>query len=106
MAPISIFGLGGKPRPPEKLPSGSFSVDRAGRILASTLPQTVASADAEAIAQLVLSLFRTAPKHGVPLSELRIRYESLTVTAREMRGGAIVFLSPKRLNHSDPTYGQ
>jgi hypothetical protein len=105
---MRIFGRGGgKRRPPEKLPEGSFSVDRAGNILASTLPQTFPAADTRAISQLVLSLFRFAPKYGVPLFELRVRYEGLTVTARELRGGAIVFLSPRDIGNSDrTTYGK
>lgn len=103
---MKIFGMGGSKQPPSRLPAGSFSVDRAGTILASTLPQNFPLADTRAISELVLSLFRSAPRYGVPLHQLRIRYESLTIIARELRGGAIVFLAPKSLNHPDQPYGK
>ena len=103
---MRIFGLGGKKQPPERLPAGSFSVDREGKILASTLPQTFPKEHAGAIAEVVLSLFQSAPMDSMPLSELRIRYETLTVIARELRGGAIVFLSPRSLSNSDRSYGE
>jgi hypothetical protein len=31
----------------------------------------------------------------LPLAELSIHYPSLTISARELRGGAMLFLSPK-----------
>jgi hypothetical protein len=81
--------------PPSRLPTGCFSVDRAGNILASTLPHNFPACNLHAIAEVVLSVFRSAPQHGVPLSELNLRYETLTITAHELRGGAMVFLKPR-----------
>ena len=43
------------------LPKGSFTVDREGRILVSTLPQAFPAALAENIAARVLSAFRSGP---------------------------------------------
>jgi hypothetical protein len=79
------------------LPSGTFTVDREGRILASTLPQAFPEATVREIAARVLGAFRSAQAAHVPLSEVIIRYASLKLTARELRGGAIIFLVPQSL---------
>jgi len=44
-----------------------------------------------------LETFRDAQAAQLPLAELVVNYGSLKLTARELRGGAIVFLSPKSL---------
>src|SRR5947207_14778076 len=80
-----------------RLPAGSFTVDRTGRVLASTLPQTFPSALVREIGELVLSTFRLAEAAQLPLSDLVAEYSALRLTARELRGGAIVFLSPRGL---------
>jgi hypothetical protein len=80
------------------LPRGSFTVDRDGRLLASTLPQAFPSALVGDIATQVLELFRSAQSAQVPLTEIIIRYSSLKMTARELRGGAIIFLAPLTLS--------
>ncbi|MDB6065855.1 MAG: hypothetical protein JWR26_2063 [Pedosphaera sp.] len=79
------------------LPRGSFTVDRDGRLLASTLPQSFPSALAGDIATQVLALFRSAQTAQLPLTEIIIRYSSLKMTARELRGGAIIYLAPQTL---------
>lgn len=77
-----------------RLPSGSFSVDSKGTVLSGTLPSSFPAALVQDIGQQVLSAFREAVAAQLPLAELIIHYPSLKITAREMRGGAIVFLSP------------
>jgi hypothetical protein len=78
----------------QQLPSGSFTVGRDGQVLVSTLASTVSPALLQDIAQAVLAAFRQAADAGVPLSELIVRYSACKITARELRGGAIVFLAP------------
>ena len=80
-----------------KLPSGSFTVDREGCVLIATLPSSFPADLVNQIAQDVLAAFRTAGTAQLLLSELIINYPSLKITARELRGGAVVFLSPKAL---------
>lgn len=80
-----------------RLPSGSFTLDRDGRVLVGTLPSSFPSELVRQIGRSVLETFRDAQAAQLPLSELVIRYGSLKITAREMRGGAIVFLSPQTL---------
>jgi len=47
------------------------------------------------IGSQVLRLFRDARKAQIPLSEFTLHFASLQITARELRGGAIIFLTPK-----------
>jgi hypothetical protein len=80
-----------------RLPNGSFTVDPNGKILISTLPHTVPSGWAEQIAKQVVAVFHQAEAAQVPLRELVADYSSLRLTARSLRGGAIIFLSPQGL---------
>jgi hypothetical protein len=78
-----------------RLPAGSFTVDRAGCVLASTLSSSFPDELVGAITRQVLGAFHSATEAQLPLAELTINYPSLKITARELRGGAILFLSPK-----------
>jgi hypothetical protein len=80
------------------LPSGSFTLDRNGRIMTSTLPQSFPLDHLRAIGDQVLTSFRSAKKAQMPLSEIIIHYSALKLLARELRGGAIIFLMPQNLN--------
>ncbi len=77
-----------------RLPSGSFTVDRQGRVLVGTLPASFPPDLIDDIAQQVLATFRGALAAQLPLEQLAIHYSSLAITARELRGGAIIYLSP------------
>jgi hypothetical protein len=93
MGILSIFS-----KPPAKLvrlPSGSFTVDKDGRVLVSTLPQAFPVEMVRDIAGQVLAAFRSAHAAKLVVSEFIIRYPSLKLTARELRGGAIIFLVPQ-----------
>src|SRR5262245_49576954 len=83
-----------------RLPSGSFIVDKDGKVMTSTLPQTFPSADIDQIAQVVLAAFHNANKAKMPLSELIVNFAALRILARELRGGAIVFLMPQAVNQT------
>ena len=77
------------------LPRGSFTVDREGRMLASTLPQSFPEQLAEDMAMEVLAVFRDAKAAKINFNELIVRFANLKLTARELRGGAIIFLVPQ-----------
>jgi hypothetical protein len=85
-----------------RLPSGSFTVDRGGHVLVATLPSAFPTPVIHDIARQVLETFRDAQTAQLPLSELIINYPGLRISARELRGGAIVFLSPKALASAAP----
>lgn len=93
---MGFLGLFSKPRPGvQVLPSGTLTVDRNNHILATTVSSACSQEVLQEIGDQVLTLFRLARKAHVPLSELTIHFSSLKITARELRGGAIVFLAPK-----------
>ena len=91
MGLLSIFSKPAKPL--LQLHSGSFSLDRTGNVLAGTLPSTFPRELVEQIGHCIAETFREAQTIQLPLDELVIHYPGLKITAREMRGGAMVFLS-------------
>ncbi|MCS7090046.1 MAG: hypothetical protein RMN51_04600 [Verrucomicrobiota bacterium] len=82
-------------QPLRPLPAGSFTVDRQGHVLASTLPSDYPTNLLREVAQHVLATFREAREAGLTLTDLVVRYEGLKLTARELRGGALIFLFPQ-----------
>ena len=59
------------------------------------MPQSVPEAVVQEIGEAVVAIFQGARKANVSFSEMVAQYASFRITAREMRGGAIIFLSPK-----------
>ena len=78
-----------------RLPSGSFTVDGNGRVLSGTLPSSFPQDLIQEVATQVLNAFREAVEAQLPLSELTVDYPSLRITARDLRGGALIFFAPK-----------
>lgn len=78
-----------------RLPSGSFTLDRDGHIVGTTLPSSFPIELVHEIGRQVLETFQEAHLAQLPLSQLVVRYSSLKITARELRGGAIIFLAPQ-----------
>ncbi len=81
-----------------RLPSGSFTLDRSGKIMTSTLPQSFPAAHMRAIGEEVLASFQAAQNAQMPLAEIIIMYPTLKLLARELRGGALIFLMPLLTN--------
>ena len=79
---------------PGVMPSGSFTVDRNGRILTSTIRSGVAPETLDRVAQTVLEAMRAAQEGASPLQELAVQFTNMTLKARDLRGGAIIFLTP------------
>jgi hypothetical protein len=77
--------------------TGCFTVDRTGHIVTSTLPQSFPASHLRHIAQKVLATFCAAQEAQMSLTELIINYPALKLSARELRGGAIIFLTPRAL---------
>jgi hypothetical protein len=78
-----------------RLPSGSFTMDREGKVLVRTLPSSYPTELVEIIGEQMIASFRDATAAQLPLSEIVVNYSSMKITARELRGGVIVFLSAK-----------
>ena len=100
MGILNIFS-GSKPGPAKlgQLPKGTFTIDAEGRLLSCTIPQAVPEALVRHIGEQVVATFREAREIRLPFTELIVQYGALKITAKELRGGAMVFLAPK----TDPT---
>lgn len=79
----------------QQLPSGSMTVDRDGAVVTTTVSSMYPEALLDEIGRGVQFLFREARAAQIPLAELSLHFGSLRITARELRGGAIIFLHPQ-----------
>ena len=95
-----IFGA---PAAIQQLPAGTVTVDRRGKIMTSNVSSTFPEPLLQAIAGDVLDLFRAARAGQLPLAEVSLHFGSLRITARELRGGAIIFMFPQTALSSTPT---
>ena len=77
-----------------QLPAGSFSVDSSGEILVGTVPSDWLNRHGPPLARVLVSTFAAAEAQACPLAEIVVRFAGLKVTARNLRGGALVFLAP------------
>ena len=98
---LNFFSKSAKPRL-TRLPSGSFTMDREGRVISTTLPQSFPASHMQEMGRQVLAFFRAAETAQMPLSEMIVYYSALKLTARELRGGAIVFVTPQTLTQNEP----
>jgi hypothetical protein len=95
---MGLLSLFSRPaQQPADLPSGTFTVDRTGRVLVATLPSSFPRNMLSDIGLRVIKAFQDANTAQLPLNELIIQYSCLKIVARELRGGAIVFLTPQAL---------
>lgn len=94
---MGFLGLFSKPAADPnvgRLPSGSFTIDRGGQVVASTLPRWFDEKLTQEIGTLILRMFQKAQTVNLPQREFSIHYAGLKITARELRGGAMIFLAP------------
>jgi len=82
-----------------RLPAGSFTVDRDGHVMTSTLPQGFPETQIHSISKCVLNAFHMAKKAPNASFGIDHYFSALRILARELRGGAIVFLMPASANH-------
>ena len=87
-----------KPLRPERLPSGCYTIHRGGELVASTLPSTFSREAMLEVGRVVIEAFHSAQKTNLPLTDLHLKFSGLTITARELRGGALIFLEPATLH--------
>jgi len=79
----------------QQLPSGSITVDRHGNVVTSTVSSAYPKALLRDIGRDVLLLLREAHAAQMPLAQVSLHFASLHITARELRGGAVIFLFPQ-----------
>lgn len=95
---MGLLSLFSKPEPTlVRLPSGSFTVDRSGKTVVSTLPSSFPEELMQEISTHVRAAFQEAKEAHLSLTEIIIHYPSLKIIARELRGGALIFLVPINL---------
>jgi hypothetical protein len=87
----------------QQLPAGTITVDRQGHIITSTVSSAFPKHLLREIARDVLELFREGRVAQLPLAEVALHFGSLRITARELRGGAIIFLFPQTALSPTPT---
>lgn len=90
------------PSAPIPLPSGSFTIDRTGRIVSSTVSNYFPEKHTMEIGRVVIETFRRAQTAEVVLTEITLNFAAIKVTARELRGGAIVFFAPMNPSTTKP----
>ncbi len=84
-----------KTQSPPPLPSGSYTVDRDGKVVTSTISSAVAGQTLEQISAEVLQTFKDAKQSELTITEFSLTMGAMNIKARELRGGAIIFLSPR-----------
>ena len=89
-----------------QVPTGSFKTDQSGRFMTSTLPASFAAAHAETIGAEVAKTFLSGERAQVALTQLTVEYPALTLLARKMRHGLMIFLVPKAPGSSPETKPQ
>jgi len=77
-----------------RMPAGCFALHREGGIICSTLPHWFSVKTAAEIGRVVIAAFRVASETSLPLTEMYIRYRGVTIFARDLRGGCLIFLIP------------
>jgi hypothetical protein len=86
----------------QQLPAGTIAVDRSGHIVTSTVSSAYPPELLHDIGINVLKLLREARTAQMPMAEVSLCFGSLHITARELRGGAIIFLLPQTALLSTP----
>ena len=80
-----------------KLPAGSFTVDRHGNLMTTTVGSEYPQWLLDDTAREVLLLFGEARAARMPLTGVDLNFAGLHIAAREVRGGAVIFLSPQNV---------
>src|SRR5215204_2761560 len=102
MGILKPFSREEQPLAPERLPSGCFVVHRGGVLVSSTLPSSFSAKLLQEITRVVLQAFKNTAETAIALNELHVEFSGLNILARELRGGALIFLQPRQSLFSRP----
>jgi hypothetical protein len=80
---------------PARFPRGSFTIAADGRIVVSTLPGSFPREKMEAIGLTIVGALASAREAGNPFTEIAADYAGLEIRARDLAGGAVVFITPE-----------
>ena len=95
MGLLDLFKINAKSQGPPPLPSGSYTVDREGKVVTSTISSAVPGETLEQISAQILQTFRDAKQSELNIAEFSLSMGAMNIKARELRGGAIIFLAPR-----------
>ena len=84
-----------RPMGPARFPRGSYTVSANGNIVVSTLPRSFPREQMEAIGKVIISALCSARELGTPFTELAADFAGLEIRARDLAGGAIIFVTPQ-----------
>ncbi len=87
-----------KPESLVSIPTGSFTVNREGAIISSTVSSRVPAEQLREISSAILQTFEKAQRSGVPVTDVVFRTAAISIRGVELRSGAMIFLTPRRLN--------
>jgi hypothetical protein len=80
---------------PAHFPRGSYTISSAGKIVVSTLPSSFSRERMLEIGKVILSTLASAREMGTPFTELAADFAGLEIRARDLSGGAIIFVTPQ-----------
>jgi hypothetical protein len=80
---------------PARFPRGSYTVSPSGSIVISTLPRSFSPGHLEAIGRVIIAALSSARALGTPFTELAADFAGLEIRARDLAGGAIIFVTPQ-----------
>ncbi len=80
----------------DRLPTGCFALHRDGGLVTSTVPSWFSPKLIAEISRVVRDAFHSAMEANLPLTDMSVTYSGLNIVAREMRGGALIFLNPRQ----------
>ena len=90
---LNLFKPGAEGGP--ALPSGSFTVDREGAVVASTITSRFPEKKLTEISAVMLHAFAEARTSGLTVTDLTFTLGTMSIRAVEMRSGAMIFLTPR-----------
>lgn len=76
------------------MPTGCFTMDAGGAVVASTMPSDFPRKTLEAVGEALVRTLREADTAGLGLTEFSVHFGSLRLSARDLHGGTLVFINP------------
>ena len=83
------------PMGPARFPRGSYTLSSQGKIVVSTLPASFSKERMIEIGKVILNTLASAREIGAPFTELAADFAGLEIRARDLSGGAIIFITPQ-----------
>ncbi len=78
------------------IPRGAFTYDSEGDILIGSVPTAWLEEFGPYLVKAFRKAFSSAEEKGLPLTEIALHYGGARLTAKDLRGGGIVYVFPVR----------